>query len=245
MKKIDKEHEQVEKENTNWKEILPFLKTPRGKAILFFGGYLVFFIILILLARGTRGEVIGTNYEPGLPYSFNMTLLKEGNYHFRYTYQLDQSTVTYEGDRNGDRQLFTDGTKSFFAHGKNYLEQVDGLWIKTETPYVLSQFLDIDTAASLLASATYVSKTQYDDGRTVINFQITTNTLVKKIEGLDIDLDSLVNEIVVSTDAQHKVTQIKYQLTDYCQYKQLATNQATLTLDYSNFGEVLEIEDLQ
>lgn len=245
MKKRTKEQPEKEENKTNWQEIIPLLKTPKGKAILFFAIYFIFFVVIICLARGQRGEVIGTNYEPGLPYSFNMTLLREGNYHFKYTYQLDQTMTSYEGDRNGDRQLFSDGVTSYFANQNNYLKQVDGLWVKTEIPYQLSKLLDVDTISNLIAAATYISKTQYEDGRVVVNFQITTNTLVKQLEGINIDLDSIVNEIIVSTDTEKKVTQVKYLLTDYGQYKQLITSDATLTLDYSNFGGVVEIEDLQ
>lgn len=245
MKKITKESETTDENKTNWQEIIPLLKTSKGKAIIFFAVYFIFFIVIIFLARGQRGEVIGTNYEPGLPYSLNMTLLREGNYHFKYTYQLDQTVTSYEGDRNGDRQLFSDGSISYFANQNNYLKQVDGLWVKNEIPYQMSNLLDVDTISNLIAAATYISKTQYEDGRVVVNFQITTNTLVKQLEGIDIDLDSFVNEIIVSTDTEKKVTQVKYQLTDYGQYKELVTTGATLTLDYSNFGGVAEIEDLQ
>lgn len=245
MKKRTKEQPEKEENKTNWQEIIPLLKTPKGKSILFFGIYFIFFVVIICLARGQRGEVIGTNYEPGLPYSFNMTLLREGNYHFKYTYQLDQTMTSYEGDRNGDRQLFSDGVTPYFANQNNYLKQVDGLWVKTEVPYQMSKFLDVDTISNLIKAATYISKTQYEDGRVVVNFQITTNTLVKQLEGVNIDLDSIVNEIIVSTDTEKKVTQVKYLLTDYGQYKQLVTSGAILTLDYSNFGGVAEIEDLQ
>lgn len=243
MKKNKEKTEQA-KQNI-WEEILPFLKTPRGRAIMFFGIYFVFFAVILMLARGNRGDVIGTGYEPGRPYSFNMSLLQAGNFHFKYTYQLDQTTLIYEGDRNVDRQVFSDGGRKFFANKDNYLEQKDGLWVKVEKPYLLSEYLDVSTISKLILSSTYVSQTQFDDGRSVVNFQITTNTLVKELEGITIDIDSLVNEIIVSTDTERKVTQIKFLLTDYCQYKQLVTGNATLTLDYSNFGKVAEIEDLQ
>ena len=49
------------KNKVDSEQIMNFLKTPRGKAVLFFGIYLIFFLILGVAAHANgQGDVIGS-----------------------------------------------------------------------------------------------------------------------------------------------------------------------------------------
>lgn len=226
----------------NWKEVYAFLKTPRGKAFAFFGFYLIFFIAIMIMARvGGSSNLTSSSYQQNtLSYDFSTTSIENSNYHFKYEYNLDQNSFVYEGDKYGYRELFVFGGDKYYRSGDNYLKDTDGIWIKIDNPYVLPDFLDINIISNILKEATYISKTDYDSGVQLFNFQVSTNTLVKVLENVDIDIDDLPNEIVLSTDTKGNVNNIKFNLDSYCKYKQISSL-GNITLSYSKFGEIEEI----
>ena len=62
-------------------------KTSKGKAILFFGGYLIFFIVVILFVKfSTRSTTLPSDYEKGKSSGKEISIdkLVENNYLFTY-----------------------------------------------------------------------------------------------------------------------------------------------------------------
>ena len=220
-----------------------FMKTPRGKAVLFFGIYLIFFIGLAIFSR-----VVGTgnSISPQLnitPYSYSLNQISNHNYHYRYQYQIDDLSFSFEGGRVNNKSLFSDGTTSYYQKDDLFMKNQDGLWIKCDNPYIFPSLLDDSIINTLITSATYVSKTELATGEEEINLEISTTTLVKILDGVDVDLDDPVNTIQLKKDASSEVVEIRYNLTSYAIYYGRCSSSFQLILSYSNFGNVKEIQD--
>ena len=224
-------------------KVRAFFKTPRGKAVLFFGVYFIFFIGLAIFSRvaGT-----GNSISPQLnvsPYSYSLNQISNHNYHYRYQYQIDDLSFSFEGDRVNNRSLFSDGTTSYYQKNDLFMKNQDGLWIKCDNPYIFPSLLDDSIINTLITSATYVSKTELATGEEEINLEISTTTLVKILDGVDVDLDDPVNTIQLKKDASSEVVEIRYNLTSYAIYYGRCSSSFQLILSYSNFGNVKEIQD--
>lgn len=231
------------KSNESRDKVMAFLKTPRGKAVLFFGIYFIFFIGLAIFSRvaGT-----GNSITPQLsvsPYTYSLEQIANHNYHYQYQYLIDGSTITFEGDRNNNKSLFSDGIVSYYQKDDLFMKSQDGLWIKCDNPYIFPLLLDDSVLNTIISSATYVSKTELATGEEEINLQITTTTLVKILDGLDVDLDDPVNTIQLKKDSSGEVVEVRYDFTSYALYHGRCSSSFQLILSYSNFGNVKEIQD--
>ena len=231
------------KSNESRDKVMAFLKTPRGKAVLFFGIYFIFFIGLAIFSRvaGT-----GNSITPQLsvsPYTYSLEQIANHNYHYQYQYLIDGSTLTFEGDRNNNKSLFTDGIVSYYQKDDLFMKNQDGLWIKCDNPYIFPLLLDDSVLNTIISSATYISKTELATGEEEINLQITTTTLVKILDGLDVDLDDPVNTIQLKKDNSGEVVEVHYDFTSYALYHGRCSSSFQLILSYSNFGNVKEIQD--
>lgn len=232
------------KNKVDSEQIMNFLKTPRGKAVLFFGIYLIFFLILGVAAHANgQGDVIGsTDLKLDSP-SYNISSIQKGNFEFSYQYNIDGVVTTYSGTKNDNKSLFSDGVTQYFQNDDLYMRNQDGVWVKCDNPYPLSALVEYSTITKILNQATYVSKTELATGEKTLSYQVTSTTLVKILEGLDVDLDDPVNTIELTLNKGGEVVGISYDVSSYAKYKGLAVNQYQITLTYSNFGKIEEIEN--
>ena len=123
------------------------------------------------------------------------------------------------------------------------MKKQDGVWVKSESPYVLASLTDVSVINDLIGLSTYISKTELATGEQIVNLEISTTTLVKMLEGIEVDLDDPVNSIELKKNENGEVVQIKYNLDSYAKYKGLAINEFRLNLDYSNFGDIKEFKE--
>ena len=232
------------KNKVDSEQIMNFLKTPRGKAVLFFGIYLIFFLILGVAAHANgQGDVIGsTDLKLDSP-SYNISSIQKGNFEFSYQYNIDGVVTTYSGTKNDNKSLFSDGVTQYFQNDDLYMRNQDGVWVKCDNPYPLSALVEYSTITKILNQATYVSKTELATGEKTLSYQVTSTTLVKILEGLDVDLDDPVNTIELTLNKGGAVVGISYDVSSYAKYRGLAMNQYQITLTYSNFGKIEEIEN--
>lgn len=231
--------------NIDYKQISNFLKTPRGRAALFFGIYIIFFAILAILVR--TGDFYNEDNKhkkkKKLPFSINK--IEKGNYHFKYMYELDNKKDVFEGDRYKDRELFTYNSTKYYKDEDNFLVYKSNLWVKSDNPYILKEFIDTNNIYNIGLKASYISKTEYESGMRVYSYKISTTTLIKLLDKQDIDLDDPVNEIIFKTDENNEVNNIKYDLSSYCKYKKTSKKNCKLELEYTNFGKIKEIEEVK
>lgn len=233
-----------QKNKINKEQILEVIRTPKGKAILFFGVYFVFFIVLAMVAHiGGQGSVLGSTDLKLGDFSYDLSSIKDGNYNFSYQFLVDQVVTNYSGKHYGNKALFSDGNTNFYQDANLFMKEQDGIWIKSDSPYVLPSLTDVSTINNLINAATYVSKTELATGEQIINLQISTTTLVKHLEGVEVDLDDPINSIELKKNESGEVVQIKYNLDSYAKYKELSINEFRLNLDYSNFGDIKEFNE--
>lgn len=232
-----------DKQDKKLDNIWQFLKTPKGKAVAFFGAYLIFFVVLSILARASGpGDVIGSKTKLR-PYDYNLAAIKNNNFKFQYQYVIDNNMISFTGEKNDKKALFSDGVTNYYQNDNLFMKNQNGVFIKCDNPFVFSSFLDMNVLENILKSATYLSKTQLATGEEELVFQVTTTTLVKILDGVDVDLDDPVNTIKLKKDSTGNVVGISYDLGSYAIYKKVSTMKFELALNYSDFGKTSEISD--
>lgn len=233
------------KKEKNKKSFLKELtSTPRGKGVVFFGAYLLFFIVIAIIARtGGSGELSNNkSYETGSPLQFSLANIQNSNYQFTYEFIIDNTTYLYQGTKTIDKELFNfNNTTQYYANKNVYFMNNSGVWINTQNPYILKEFVDIKTISSLIEASTYVSKTEYDSGKNVYSFSLSSASISKLLNNTDLDIEEIPNELIVGTDNDNYVNSLKFNLDSYCKVKQLCTNSMKINLSYELFGEVDEI----
>lgn len=231
----------MSKKNMSNKEINEFLKTPKGKAVLFFGAYFLFFMFIAILARTGGTSNINRKYEASSPLQFSLNSILNKNFKFNYEIVVDGVTTTYEGSSTKINSTFTVNNNIYYFNGSNFFTNTSGVWLNVSNPYNYYEFINNENIESLLEKATYISKTEYDSGKDVYTFNISSATISKLLDGNDLDIEEVPNEIVISVDDQNNVNEIKYTLDSYCRVKNSCIMGLKITLKYENFGKIEEI----
>lgn len=217
-------------------------KTEKGKAILFFGFYFFFFLFIAIVARinprySNPVDVNNNKFNNNLSFS----LIEQANYNFNYSVNVDGVIYNYIGNKNNSDELFTVNSVNYYKNGDNYYTNASGIWLNTENPYVFEDFLKIDRINDIFGDATFVSKTEYETGEVTYSYKILSASIVNKLEGINIDIEEVPNEIIFSTNSSGDVNKIQIVLNSYGKYKKVCNNTFTITLNYSDFGKVSEI----
>lgn len=218
-------------------------KTPKGRAILFFGFYLLFFLILAVVARISPKYTTSIDDYKGNDLSD--TALTAKNYKYDYTISVDGINYNYSGVSDGTSQLFTYTVDSvevqYYKNSLEYFKNNNGLWIKTDNPYLYEEFLDYNKISDIFVDASYISRTEFESGEAIYNFQIATANIVEKLDKTDIDIEDIPNDVKFSTDSEGQINKIELNLSSYGKYKNICNNTFFITLNYSDFGNISEI----
>lgn len=223
-------------------------KTPRGKGILFFGFYLIFFIILFVVMQLGKGESIlkQGNYDQGIEknnitYSFDK--IKENNYKYKYSINKDGIDYIYIGEKNNNKEIFQYNGINYYLEKDKYFVNNNGMWILDKSPYINEYLLKIEQIEEIVEEAFLVSRTDYESGKEIDNYLVSSNTLNKIYYNKNTDIEEVANEIEVSTDEEKNVEKITLKLNSYCINNQECQNNLEVCLEYDDFGEVKEIEN--
>ncbi len=218
-------------------------KTARGKALLFFAGYLIFFIIIIIVFRVSKKMPINNySYDGGRKHNFSFSEIENNNYKYNYKIVIDENTYLLTGQRYEDTEMFTVNNKEFYKVNDNYFTLDNGLWIKSNNPNNFSYFTEIENIQKLIEQAYYLSKTDYESGKEVYNFLISTNNIEKIYRNQNIDIADEAGEIIISTNEDLEVEEVKLKLNSFCKFEGSCKNNLEITLSYDSFGDILEIE---
>ena len=220
--------------------------TPRGQALLFFGGYAIFFIFIMIIVRIMgSGSTVGKTYDEAKGYGFSVVNITEDNYSFNHSVLLDGITSNYKGNRkDGEERLVLSnnlGTYDYYGKGIDYFNNKSGLWIKSDTPYLFSEFFNIDNINYLINKAKLDYKTDYESGKKIYNFLITSTTIHNYFDGTDMDIADDPNEIVVHVDENDLVKKFEFKLNNYCKAINACISELNITLEYDEYGEIKEI----
>ncbi len=225
------------------KNIKEIKEKPHGKSILFFGFYLIFFLVIICVARlGGRNSTKVTDYEKGNPLTFHIGAVLQNNYSFDYQIYVDDQVYSYQGKRKDKESSFSFQGKEYYCNEDHYFVKEE-TWIKSDNPYLYPSFLDIEKFSSLIQASTYVSKTSYESGKMTYNMLLSTNTINAMIHQVNSDFMEEPNQIIISTDENKNVNEIKFILDSYCTLNQYCQKTLKITIHYDDFGSIKEIEN--
>lgn len=226
-----------------FKNIKELSKTTKGKAILFFGFYFVFFIIIMIIARfGSRNYTKPSDYEKGKSGTFYMNDIVDKNYGFTYQVSLDNVKYTYTGTRNSNNTLFDYNGNNYFSSDDKYFIN-NSIWSKCDNPIMFYNFINPSKLTSILENSWNEANTSYEDGRHEYSLLISTNTLNKLLDSKNTDYDEIPNKIVVSTDSDKLANKITYNLDSYCKLNNLCDNSLSLEISYYRFGKIERIDN--
>ena len=230
--------------NTKLKKFINVIKTDKQKrAWLVLFGYFIFFFVVVLMIRTAPtndSNISNTNLK-----NIDISSIKNNNYHYKYTINIDRNNIVYEGETSNNKSLFyksiNGASENYYEESDVYYIKINGIWTTSTNPYDLYSFIDIETIEKILEESTYVSKTEYGDYTNKYNYQVSTTTLVKIINNEIVDLDDMPNDIFITTDSSDKVQKIEFNLGNYTNYKKLSTIGSNIVLEYSKFNEISDI----
>ena len=221
-------------------------KTSKGKAVLFFGGYLIFFIVVILFIKfSTRSTTVPSDYEKGRSGGKELSIdkLVGNNYLFTYKINLDGKEYIYNGKRNKFTELFQFNDKTYYKNDDAFFSKNNELWVKVDNPYIFTDFLDSSKIVSIIEMASLESRTTFEDGRSSINMLISTNTLNQKLNNINSDFFEEPNKITLIANKNNEIDEINYDLSSYCTLNKLCQNSLKINLSYEMYGEIKNIEN--
>jgi len=222
-------------------------KTSKGKAILFFGGYLIFFIVVVLFVKfSSRSTTMPSDYEKGNSSrgsDISIDKLVANNYLFSYKINLDGVEYLYNGKRYKDKELFQYNNETYYKQDDNYFKKNGELWVKTENPYKFNLFLDSSKIISIIEMSSLESKTTYEDGRSSMNLLISTNTINQKFNNIDSDYLEEPNKITLIANKSSDIDEVTYDLSSYCKLNNFCQSNLKITLNYEMYGEIKKIDN--
>ncbi len=223
-------------------------KNPRGRSIIMLVLYFFFFLFIIIGLRNGHKVDNTEKKDTTSDLDYSIEKIKNSNYHYKYLVDYNNNLVLYEGDKNNNKELFTKKfnnlEENYYNYQEKYYKNINGVWSKTDNPYLYSEYLDFTNLEKILTSATYDSKTEYNNGSKLYTYDISTTTLVKIINKEDIDIADNPNKIIVTTNEDNEATKFEFYLTPYVNYKDNNSSSIlNISLEYSNFGKVEEIEN--
>lgn len=229
----------------NWKDLFA---TEKGRALLFFCFYAIFFFVVIILIRISHNNMPKKEreYKIEVSYDYKLDQLESKNYHYKYLATIGNNIALYEGNCENSKELFSIITNgiimNYYRDGDLFIKQESNSWSIADNPYALAEFYEIETLAKLLEASKFISKTDFQTGNHELKFSITTKKLLEILAKQDVNIPDDYNEIVLKTDDNKNVYALEYDLTNYYSYCQQMPINATLEFSYSEFGKIKGIE---
>lgn len=222
-----------------------------NRQIAFFGFYLVFFIVVVILLRtGYKSQNNNSNNRSnlnGYGYDYKLTDLTNNNYHFIYKENKNDVETIYEGEILNDVSSFTkSGTVAlnyYITKDKSYVKDNNLLtWSESDNPIMFKDFSSSSNIQSIINNAQYVYRTEYmKDSILYFGYTITNNQLRKIFNLEEVSDDQESNNIILVTDKKGVVKSINFELTNYYKNVDQSINKYILSLNYSRFNEIKEI----
>lgn len=221
--------------------IRELFKDRKNNPILFFGFYLVFFLLLFLFIHfsGDKNALV-QEYEKGEKTGIDTSSLFQENFYYDYKINVDGIMHDYYGKKNQDVESFKYNNNDYYRNENSYFIH-NGIWAKVDSPVIFSEFILVSNIDEIMKNATFISKTDLNDNKIDYRFLISSNTLNKILYGLDTDYDDIANEIVLHSDS-NTITGISYSLNSFCQYHPTCQS-LTIDLSYEMFGKVTKIDN--
>ncbi len=219
------------------------LQNPRVRGLLFFGFYALFFLVIFLMFGNENQESKSNSNNLSSDPSYQISKINEANYHFRYEITENDQTTIFEGDKNQNKERFQmmkeDTVTNYFRDDDIFLIE-QPTWQLTTSPYPYSKFLDAKEIYRLIKNSTFESKTEYSEGMNSYQYVISTTTLLSLLDDIDTDLMDEVNRITIYVQ-ENEVNKIELELTPYLKYQDPNNQRLTISMEYTLFGSIEEL----
>lgn len=216
--------------------------SPKGGAISFFAFYFFFFLILFFVLNiGEKRPITPNDYQGNKKSNFNFNSLTNKNNSFIYNIDLDGVQYKYVGVVNGDKTVFEFNENLYYFEGEKYYLNDNDNWNETNNPYVVdSSFVNVDKIVDLISLASFEAKTEYESGKVVYNYLISTNTINQYLYDINSDFMEEPNRLIISVE-NNNINNIVFNLDSFCSLSNICTKSLKVDLSFDDFGEVEEI----
>ena len=239
--------EKQKKKNKYIEFIKELYKSKRGRALLFFLFYIIFFVIIISMIRSSYNE--RPNYddkESNINVEYKLDGIEKGNYHFTREENINGEITNFTGDKSNNRieGVMTNNNAfyNYFIYDSiNLIKTTDKYEITNEL-YHFNNITDDKTIKNIINKSTLISKTEYETGNISYNYEVTTNTIDSILNNTNIDVDMPTNKITLEANEEDEVIKITYDLSSYATYINNTPMTMSISINYSNFGEIEDIE---
>ena len=177
-----------------YKIIKDILSDPRKKSITMLIIMVIFFSLTVIGIRSNKGNVSNnSSINRYNTYDFSLNKIKSANYKFVLSLNNDETISAYEGKRNNNEELFSDGENNYYSYNDDFYKDIHGVLSKIDfrykelfNPYYIDKIID---------KATFVKKEEFNDKTKVYNYSVSTTTLIELFERKIIDIEEkrLVN----------------------------------------------------
>ena len=198
-------------------------KSKRGRALLFFIFYFIFFFVIISLIRSAYSQPNTIkNDTNNINAKYKLESIEKGNYHFIREEIINGVITNFTGDKENNKikGIMTSNNifyNYFIYDNINLIKTIDKYEVTSDL-YQFNNITDDKNIRTILNKSTLISKTEYETGNILYNYQITTNTLDGIINNTNIDIADIPNTITIETNEEDEVIKITYDLTSYATY---------------------------
>lgn len=208
-------------------------KKPYGKAVIFFGFYLIFFIFLAIMARTSPRRVINSgDYQKGKKRTASLVSLIKNNYSFSYKINLDEGNYIYTGNKKGKEYYFIYNSQEYKIIDNICYINENNNWKETSSPIKFNKFINPEELNEVLKSSSFEAKTTFDDGKEVYNYLLSTNTINYLFDKNNTDYDEIPNRITISLNTNGEIETISFDLNSYCKLNNLCSNNLKIEMSY-------------
>ncbi len=226
------------------KKIKEMKKDAKGRALLFFGFYFFFFLFLAIFLRAMT-FVTPVNEESVTEKKDVISFTEYNGKKYRFDYQIGIDSdkillsglkIDYEEDFNythgNDKRHYYRGMFSYFIEDTVTNYKID------ERPR--EELLVIDSVDTLLDNASYESKTEYNSGKVVLRYSISSSTIERIAFNKELDVADEPNEIIITIQDNH-ITNLEFVLDSYGKTTGKCQTMMRVVCKYSDFDTKEEI----
>lgn len=225
------------KDKITVKSIWKWLRSDKGKKYSFVIFYLFFFIFLFVIVsfpNNTESDNNNQTIKEETSLLFKTSNIEEDNISFNYLVKINDDTTNYlvNKDNNDIKVEYNDEIYSYYY-------EYGILKPASDTDFdIFYQLLDVYEVKRIIKSSKFISKTEYNDGTFIYNYEIDNETLSSYLNTLV--LDSSLNNNIKVTVKDDKVFSISFDFTNLINNSNLLTAEVSLYEINLNYGDIDE-----